>query len=196
MVGLNGWNNWHIKQAAAVVRGGGVIAYPTEGVFGLGCDPQNEEAVHRILFLKQRSVAKGLILIAASLEQLSVFIDFPEDCRDRVCSTWPGPVTWVLPARAGVPRWLRGDHRGVAVRVTAHPLAQALCLEAGALVSTSANRGGVLPARSANKVRAYFNDDIDYIMPGEIDLTLGPTEIRDAVSGKVLRARETMRSCS
>jgi L-threonylcarbamoyladenylate synthase len=193
-VELNGWNYWHIKRAAVVVRGGGVIAYPTEAVFGVGCDPWNQEAVYRILCLKQRDVAKGLILIAAAVEQLSAFVDFPEDCRERVCSTWPGPVTWVLPARAGIPRWLRGDNRGVAVRVTAHPQAKALCQEVGVLVSTSANPGGTLPARSANKVRAYFRDGIDYLMPGQVDLSLGPSEIRDAVSGRVLRARDTPRS--
>ncbi len=167
---------------------GGVIAYPTEAVFGLGCDPWNGAAVCRILRLKRRSPAKGLILVAAELAQLEPFVYFPNQAiLDRVLSTWPGPVTWVLPARSGVPKWLRGDYKSLAVRVTAHPIASALCAEAGALVSTSANPSGCIPARCVQKVRAYFKNALDYIVPGEVGLEERPTEIRDGITGKILR---------
>jgi L-threonylcarbamoyladenylate synthase len=165
-----------------------VIAYPTEAVFGLGCDPWNGAAVCRILKLKRRSMAKGLIVIAADLAQLEAFVYFPSPAiQERVCSTWPGPVTWVLPARAGVPKWLSGDYTSLAVRVTAHPIASALCAEAGALVSTSANPSGCTPARCAQEVRAYFKDALDYIVLGEVGREGRPTEIRDAITGKILR---------
>src|ERR671919_26694 len=104
-----------------------LIAYATEAVFGLGCDPWNSAAIARIMQLKRRKLSKGLILIAADKAQLEPFIRFPNRAvLERVCSTWPGPVTWVLPACAGIPRGLRGDHQSLAVRVTA-PLARALC---------------------------------------------------------------------
>jgi L-threonylcarbamoyladenylate synthase len=181
-------NRWHLKQAAQAVVQGGVIAYPTEAVFGLGCDPWNGEAVCRILRLKRRSMAKGLIVIAVDLAQIEPFVYFPSPViLNRVVSTWPGPVTWVLPARAGVPRWLRGNYQSLAVRVTAHPTASSLCAEIGALVSTSANPSGCIPARCVQRVRAYFNNALDYIVPGAVGRGKGPTEIRDALSSTILR---------
>jgi L-threonylcarbamoyladenylate synthase len=180
--------NWPIKQAARAVARGGVIAYPTEAVFGLGCDPWNSAAIARIMQLKRRKLSKGLILIAADKAQLEPFIRFPNRAvLERVCSTWPGPVTWVLPACAGIPRGLRGDHQSLAVRVTAHPLARALCTLTGALVSTSANPSGCPPARCVQRVRSYFKNTLDYILPGELGQESSPTEIRDALTGEVLR---------
>lgn len=183
-----GLNTWHIKQAARRVAAGGLIAYPTEAVFGLGCDPLDAQAVWRLLALKRRSPTKGLIVIAADPGQLRglVRLDGP-GLPERLAETWPGPVTWILPARPAVPPWLRGVHSGLAVRVTAHPIARALCARAGPLVSTSANPAGRPPARSAMKVRAYFGAELDYIVPGEVDRRAQPTEIRDGGSGRVLR---------
>ena len=171
------------------MAGGDLIAYPTEAVYGLGCDPFDAAAVWRLLALKRRPAAKGLIVIAARLDQLQglVCLDDPA-LRERVLSTWPGPVTWILPARPEVPEWLRGAHSGLAVRVTAHPVARALCARTGALVSTSANPAGRPPARTGLKVRAYFHGEIDYIVPGAVGPQAQPTEIRDARSGRMLRA--------
>lgn len=171
-----------------MVRHGGIIAYPTESVFGLGCDPLRLDTVVRLLQLKQRPAAKGLILIASDLEQLLPFLQ-PLDaaCRERVLATWPGPVTWLLPARPETPTLLRGEHDTLAVRVTAHPLAAALCRACGtALVSTSANLGGRPPARSALAVRRTFGEAIDYVLPGEAG-GAPVTEIRDARSGAIVR---------
>lgn len=182
-------NAWHLHQAARWVASGGIIAYPTEAVFGLGCDPFDAAAVWRLLALKRRPVAKGLIVIAAEIEQLQrlVHLGGPE-LNEGPAASWPGPVTWILPARPDVPEWLRGAHSGLAVRVTAHPAARALCARAGPLVSTSANPAGRPPARTAMKVRAYFGRAVDYIVPGEVDQSAQPTEIRDACSGRVVRA--------
>jgi L-threonylcarbamoyladenylate synthase len=178
-----------IREAAQAIRAGGVVAYPTEAVYGLGCDPMDRAAVFRILRLKQRPVEKGLILIAADVAQLKPYVVFPdEEVFRRVSSTWPGPVTWVFPARWDVPRWLRGAHHSLAVRVTAHPIARLLCRKVGAIVSTSANPGGYAPARSARQVRNYFGTAVDYVLTGSVDLRAGPTEIRDALSGNVLRS--------
>lgn len=178
-----------VDHAAELIRSGGVVAYPTEAVFGLGCDPMDEQAVLRILALKERSVFEGVILIAASIRQLEPFIHpLTESMRELVFPTWPGPHTWIVPARADCPAWIRGRHETIAVRVTAHPLAAELCARAGcAVVSTSANLHGAPPARSADEVEGYFGARVDFILPGETGGLERPTAIRDAVSGTVMR---------
>lgn len=182
-------NPWQLKRAARIIHGGGIIAYPTEAVYGLGCDPLNPDAVLRLLALKQRPVEKGLILIAAELAQLAPFIaPLHETDLATVNATWPGPVTWLLPARPDTPTWLRGEHHSIAVRITAHPLAAALCRAAGqAIVSTSANPGGLPPARTALSVKRYFSDQVDLILPGALDKAAQPTTIRDLRSGRIIR---------
>ncbi|HEY5601869.1 MAG TPA: L-threonylcarbamoyladenylate synthase [Gammaproteobacteria bacterium] len=183
-------NPWKIKQAATVILNGGIIAYPTEAVYGLGCNPLDTTAVLRLLRLKQRALEKGLILVAANLDQLEPFITIPSDAiRRKISATWPGPVTWVLPAQPGIPAILTGAHRTLAVRVSAHPAVQAVCREIDQpLVSTSANRESAPPARSALAVRRIFGQGVDFILHGAVDRAAKPTEIRDALTGQVLRA--------
>ncbi|MFB3091110.1 MAG: L-threonylcarbamoyladenylate synthase [Gammaproteobacteria bacterium] len=180
--------NFHLNQAVMALNMGGIIAYPTEAVFGLGCYPEDFCSVAKILSLKDRSVNKGLILIAASVGQIAPYVEYPDDkVKQEVISTWPGPVTWVLPAKASVPYWVTGGKNTVAVRVSAHPIAQALCHRAGVIVSTSANPVRCTPATNVIKVRSYFGNKIDYILPGETGSQRHPTEIREATTGKVLR---------
>ena len=181
---------WPLRHAVETLRAGGVIAYPTEAVYGLGCDPLEYEAVDRIIALKQRDAAKGLILIASDLEQLLPFMTkLPDAVMKQLEASWPGPVTWVVPAAQSLPFWLSGGRETIAVRVTAHPLASALCRSADmALVSTSANKSGQPPARSALQVRSLFGENVDYVLPGELGALKKPTEIREALTGKVLRA--------
>lgn len=181
-----------LEQAVAVLRQGGVIAYATEAVFGVGCDPDAEAAVVRLLAIKQRPVEKGLILIAERLDQLLPYIDLaaltPAQ-RARVEASWPGPVTWIMPARATTPRWLTGRFDTLAVRVSAHSQVQALCRAFGKpLVSTSANLAGEEPGRSADEVRVALGERLDYVLAGEVGGRANPSEIRDARSGDVLRA--------
>lgn len=181
-------SSWRIKLAVDCVSRGGVIAYPTESVYGLGCLPFDIEAVTRILRLKRRHPKKGLIIVAATFEQLIPYIEISADVPLKdILNTWPGPITWVLPAKKHVPVWLRGIQGGIAVRLSAHPIVQDLCYTAGALVSTSANPEGYQPAKNPAKVRTYFGNRIDYILCG---LTGGaaPTMIRHAISGRLLRA--------
>jgi L-threonylcarbamoyladenylate synthase len=179
-------------EAAIVLRAGGVVAYPTEAVWGLGCDPFDEDAVLRLLAVKQRPVDKGLILIAASIAQLDGLADWdalPGQRRGEVLASWPGPHTWIVPAAARVPRWITGVHEGVAVRVSAHPAVVALC-EAfgGALVSTSANRAAAPPPRKAADLDAELLSAIDGCVSGETGDLARPTPIRDARSGAEIRA--------
>jgi len=181
---------WPMRRAVDAVRNGGVIAYPTEAIYGLGCDPLEYEAVNRIFDLKGRDIKKGLILIAARVEQLLPFMArLPDPVMKKLEASWPGPVTWVVPAAPSLPFWLSGGRDTLAVRVTAHALTRQLCEACDmALVSTSANQSGQSPARSALQVRATFGDKLDYVLNGELGGLKKPTEIRDASTGKVLRA--------
>ena len=180
---------WPLRRAREAILGGGVIAYPTEAVFGFGCDPLNARAVARILAIKQRDAAKGFILIAADISQLEPFMQLDAAMHAALLKSWPGPVTWVVPASAGVPEWLSGGRDTLAVRVTAHPVARALCEATGlALVSTSANLSGHPPLRSPLAVRRLLGKHVDYVVPGAVGGLKKPTEIRDARTGKVLRA--------
>lgn len=178
-----------ISAACRALARGGIIAYPTEGVYGLGCDPADADAVMRLLALKQRPWQKGLILIAAEPAALAPWIaPLDEAIRQRIEPTWPGPVTWLLPAAADCPATVRGEHDSVAVRVTAHPTAAALCRRwGGALVSTSANRGGGEPARDAATVRRLFGDRLDAVIDAPVGDLERPTPIRDGRTGKTLR---------
>jgi L-threonylcarbamoyladenylate synthase len=179
-----------IQKAARILREGGVVAYPTEGLFGLGCLPDEREAAERILAIKRRDPSMGLILIASRPRQLEPYAVVPSDGAALV-STIDHPVTWVLPATAAAPSWIRGRHPGVAVRITAHPVAAALCDAAGsALVSTSANRAGRPPARNSIVLRRRFGRLVDYIVPGQCGPAKGASEIRDFASGAVLRPAE------
>jgi L-threonylcarbamoyladenylate synthase len=179
----------HIHEASRALAGGGIIAYPTEAVWGLGCEPLNEHACLKLMLLKQRDTGKGLILIASGFEQLAPYLaDVPQKKLDAALATWPGPATWIVPASAHVPRWLTGGRATLAVRVTAHPVASALCRAySGALVSTSANVSGRPPARSALQVRARLGHGLDYVLAGELGGRSAPTPIRDLMTGKLLR---------
>jgi L-threonylcarbamoyladenylate synthase len=179
----------HVDRAARTVLDGGVIAYPTEGVYGLGCLPGNRDAVERILVIKRRSWRKGLLLIAADVEQLEPLIVLPEGpLSDTILASWPGPTTWVLEAKPGVPRWLTGGKDTLGVRVTTHPIARRLCQRVnGPLVSTSANRSGRPPLRRVLLVRRNFGALVDYVVPGALGGDRGPTAIKDGRTGRLLR---------
>ncbi|MGQ4660454.1 Sua5/YciO/YrdC/YwlC family protein [Lysobacter sp. F6437] len=181
-----------LTPAIAALRRGGVIAYPTEAVWGLGCDPFDQAAVTRLLALKQRPVDKGLILIAGARAQLDGLLDLdalPRDRHDTVLASWPGPNTWIIPATTKVPRWITGDHAGVAVRVSAHPTVVALCAAfGGPLVSTSANPAGAEPPRQLDAFDPALRDAIDAIVEGDTGGLSSPTSIRDARSGTTLRS--------
>ena len=178
---------FRLAQAGQVIRNGGVVAYPTEAVYGLGCNPLDAKAVYRLLALKRRPVEKGLILIASSLDQLLPFVQFEGDWTEQVKASWPGPHTWLLPAAPELPYWINGGRDSVACRVTAHPIASALCEHVGhALVSTSANRSGQQPARTPLQVRLRC-PGVDNIVCGKLGDLKNPTPIRDARSGAQIR---------
>ncbi len=175
------------RQACDVLLGGGVIAYPTEGVFGLGCLPDDIDAVARILRIKERSPRKGLILIAARPGQFDDWID--PATRGALPEPDPKqPVTWIVTPTARVPAIVTGDHPGLAVRITTNPIAAAICDAVDMpIVSTSANVAGRPVARNAFILRRNFAHLVDYVVPGECGPASGPSEIRDLETGRVLR---------
>ena len=181
-----------LADAVAALRRGGVVAYPTEAVFGLGCDPHDHAAFERLFALKQRPPTQGVLLIGAEFAHVAPYIDLaatPASALERAQASWPGPHTWIFPRAAGVPAWIAGGHAGIALRVTAHPPAAALCRAfGGALVSTSANRHGEPPARRAEDVRHAFPTGIDAILNGETGGLERPTPIRDAITGESVRS--------
>jgi L-threonylcarbamoyladenylate synthase len=184
---MNQLSSLKLRHAAQVIRSGGIVAYPTEAVFGLGCDPDCQAAVRQILNLKQRSQHAGFILIAESPAQLYDWITPTAAERERLLAT-RGVITWIVTANPLTPHWITGGRKTLAVRITQHPVAAALCHLAGTpLVSTSANRHGHAPARSTLSVRCKFGRQIDYIVPGATGAQLRPSEIRDARTGTVLR---------
>jgi L-threonylcarbamoyladenylate synthase len=180
------------EAAAALLRNGGVLAYPTEAVYGLGCDPHDRIAFERLFALKQRPPTQGVLLIAADFSQVERYIDLgkvPADVLAQVQASWPGPNTWIFPRTAAVPEWVAGAHAGIALRVTAHAPAAALCRAyGGALVSTSANPHGSPPARSAQTVLEYFGAALEGVLDAPLGGQQRPTVIRDALSGAIIRA--------
>ena len=179
----------HIDRAARTVHAGGVIAYPTEAVYGLGCLPEHGAAVERLLEIKGRPKHKGFVLIGADIAQLQRYAILPEEpWRSKILASWPGPVTWVLEAQPGVPAWITGRRDTVAVRLTDHDLARRLCRRVGgALISTSANVSRRPPLKRLLQVRREFGR-VDYILAGPVGTLQRPTLIRDGLSGAVLRS--------
>ena len=179
---------WRARRAAGVVEAGGVIAYPTEAVWGLGCNPWDGEAVMRLLALKDRPVEKGLILVADDIEQFDFLLhDLPEAWQTRLAGSWPGPYTWLVPHQGRLPAWISGAHDTVALRVTDHPLVCRLCALVGPLVSTSANPAGRPAARSALRVRQYFGDTLDAIDGRPLAGRPNTSQIRDLRTGDLVR---------
>ncbi|MDX1459598.1 MAG: Sua5/YciO/YrdC/YwlC family protein [Xanthomonadales bacterium] len=177
------------EEAAGCLRRGQVIAYPTEAVFGLGCDPANETAVRNLLSLKQRPVEAGLILIGHSLQQFDGWVgEVSAQLRERAAESWPGPITWLFPRGPLAASFIVGRHETVAIRVIDHEPSRALCAAfGGPVVSTSANPRSAAPARSSGEVESYFGNYIGGILEGALGGRDQPSEIRDLATGKVIR---------
>ena len=184
-----------LEQAVETVRQGGVIAYPTEAVWGLGCDPWNREAVCRILDIKTRPIEKGMILVASSESQVAPLLEpLTAEQRQALAQTWPGPYTWLIPdTNNWVPDWVKGQFTTVAVRISDHPVVKALCEATGhPLVSTSANKAGEPPLMLEEQIISHFGAVsgamIDTIVPGDTGSQNTPSEIRDLQTGQVIRS--------
>lgn len=179
-----------ICRAVEMLERQAVVAYPTESVWGLGCDPHSAPAVEKILQLKKRKVDKGLILIADSIERFAPFLDgLDAELLRRFSEPTAKPTTWLVPDNGTAPLWITGGRDTLALRVTEHPVAAALSkLAGGPLVSTSANPQGLPAAKTAAEVENYFGTAIDVLAPGQVGGALNPSEIRYLISGDIVRA--------
>ncbi len=180
--------DWRLSFAAAVLAEGGVVAHATEAVFGLAASAFDAEACARVAHLKRRAASQQFIVVAHSLEQISTLVVLDTPLLAQILASWPGPNTWILPATDSAPGWLTGTRQRLAVRLTAHPQAAALCDRAGPLISTSANPSGHPPARRVFEARRYFGARVDYFLPGVVGARQRPSRIRDGLSGAVVRA--------
>ncbi|MEM5530426.1 L-threonylcarbamoyladenylate synthase [Gammaproteobacteria bacterium AS21] len=180
-----------LDEAVMTLQQGGVIAYPTEAVWGVGCDPYNSEAVAKLLQLKNRHVDKGLILVAANVDQLQdLYLDLPDDLQARLLEPRAQPTTWLIEDKLNIiPRHIKGQHSAVAIRISAHPLVQALCESFdGMIVSTSANPSGFSPALSLQQCQSYFDLQVGCYVEGELGANDKPSQIIDLSSAVVLRS--------
>ncbi|WP_110686549.1 L-threonylcarbamoyladenylate synthase [Salinicola aestuarinus] len=182
-------DNGQMAAAVTALQRGGVIAYPTEGVWGLGCNPDDATALSRLIALKGRASDKGLILIAGEIAQLEPWLaGIDSEARERLEASWPGPNTWLIPDNGRAQALLHGAHPTLAVRVSDHPLVRELCAAwGGALVSTSANRAGEAPAMSGDAIRTLFGDAVDVVVDGALGGRDRPSTIRDLASNRTLR---------
>ncbi len=176
-----------VGEARDFLKQGKIIAYPTEAVYGLGCDPFNQQAVEAVLALKHRSQSKGLILLIADWSQLTPLIEpISDELLEPVRASWPGPVTWIFPKASTMPDWLTGQHHGIAIRMSAHPIAHQLCVN-GPVVSTSANISGQNSAIDIAGLRLQFPQGIDAVLTGELGGLSQPSRIFDVTTGVCLR---------
>ena len=180
-------NSQKVRTAKYVLLNGGVITYPTEGVFGLGCIADDYVAVNRILKIKNRKLTKGLIIIISDVNQIKNWIDINIENNDLHSSN-ENPITWILPANNDAPHWIKGNHSSIAVRKTTHPIARKLCISTNsALISTSANIANRPPARNVFILHRLFSNLVDYMVPGNCGTKNRPSEIRNLVTGDILR---------
>lgn len=176
-----------LHTAVQQMQNGKIIAYPTEAVYGIGCDPFNEQAVLKLLALKHRSSSKGLIILIANWSQLTPLIaPIPDGLLSHVQATWPGHVTWIFPKSSLIPSWISGNQPTVAIRMSAHPIARQLCMQ-GPVVSTSANISGREPARDIMELFNQFPQGIDVLIEGDIGDQQNPSAIYDVLTGERLR---------
>lgn len=181
---------WQAQFATHIMRQGGVIAHPTEAVWGLACDPFSETAVDDLLVLKGRPIEKGLILVSSNIDHFTYLLKpLCSDMRARFCEPTLRPTTWIVPDPAQImPAWIRGSHAGVAVRVSNHPVIKELSgFFGGPIISTSANPAGKKPAMSVREIRQYFKGNLDYVLSGSLGGALRPSQIIDLATGKILR---------
>ena len=178
-----------VQRAVQFLKLGEVIAYPTESVYGFGCDPFNAEAVAKILQLKNREIKKGFILVAAEWEQVEHLVEQVSPMLlSQIQNTWPGPTTWIFPVKPSVPEWICGNNGNISIRISDHPIIREICNSfGGPIISTSANTKGNIPTRDYFTTKMLFENDVAYILNGKTGGLLKPTTIKDAITGEVLR---------
>ena len=180
---------WALNRFAHAVSQGAIFGYPTDTVWGFGCHPLIASSAARILQIKNRSPAKGLILLSSKLEYCAAYVGLDPEQLEPVQSSTDHPTTWLVPASRNCPPWIRGNYPTVAIRITNHPLVEFLCDRLKApVISTSANRSGKATVRNAVQMRKQFGDELDFIVNGFATGSNRPSEIKSLLSGTTLRS--------
>lgn len=176
------------KGATIFLKNGDIIGYPTEAVYGLGCDPWNQEGVSRICSIKKRSSAKNFIVVAASINQLDNLID-TKILTKSVVNSWPGHTTWLIPAVNTAPEWLIDNNTGlIAIRVSNHETIKELCLKYNSpLISTSANISGDPAVTTQKGFEKVFEKAIPYLVNGDIGKHTNTSIINNMITGERIR---------
>ncbi len=180
---------WALNRYSHAVAHGAVFGYPTDTIWGFGCHPLIATAVARLLRIKNRDPARGLILLASRIEYCAAYID--ADARDLWSIHAPAaqPTTWLVAAGKSCPPWIRGNFPTVAIRITDHPLVLQLCDRLMApIVSTSANRTGGATVRNALQMRRQFGAELDFIVGGFNPGSGRPSEIKSLSDGAIARS--------
>lgn len=174
------------------LKKGLLIIYPTEAVWGIGCDPKNSQAFDDLLAAKNRPIHKGVILIAANYDQLLPYVNdklIPMDKRTEIFSSWPGAVTYLLPASNDAPEYITGGSDLIAVRITTHPTVCRICNEfGGAIVSTSANLSGQPTAETLAEVQKVFEKKVSVYVNEPLGKNKKPSKIINGITGEIIRS--------
>lgn len=180
-------SDFSIRLAAQIVRNGGVIAYPTDTVYGLGCDPYNIDAVEKINAIKQRPANKHFILLASSIEQIRPLIQLKK-AQEKLITDTDSPTSWVVDAAPYAPGWLVDDNNSLTVRISSHENIVHLCrILAHPLISTSANISGKKPADNAIKLHQYFHNKVDKILISNTKQPGKPSKIIRLCDNHIIR---------
>ena len=170
------------------IRRGGIIAYPTESCFGLGCDPKNKKEINKIIKLKKRSLNKNFILIGSSLKHFDSFTNsFNDVTKKKLFSKWPGPHTWVIKANHRCPNWLKSNSK-LALRIPSFSSCQALINSIDmAITSSSLNLSGKIPLRNYRDAYKFLPDKVKLIK-GRIGNNRNPSVIQDFKTKYIIRS--------
>lgn len=169
----------------------GVICYPTEAVWGIGCHPNSSKAFEKILRIKNRPDDKGVILIASTLAQLIPYIDIDTNTKQQLAAIWPGFITCLLPKSPSCPSYLSGKYDNLAVRLTTHPTVTELCQAINSpLVSTSANISGEAAIKDLNEAKRLFGTQIDYYVDAPLGGEAKPSRIIQLTEQQTVVIRE------
>ncbi|MFC1511950.1 L-threonylcarbamoyladenylate synthase [Candidatus Latescibacterota bacterium] len=181
-----------ITRAVVILRAGGVIVYPTETVYGIGCDPLDQRACERIQDLKGRRETKAMLLVASSRRQVEDMAGPLDPLASALADRfWPGPLTIVLKPAGTLPPHLLGPTGGGGFRVSSDPVSTALARELGRpLVSTSANKTGTQPLVTFEEACAQFERLVDLVLPPAEKLSGVPSTLVDVTSGRLVVIRQ------
>ena len=157
-------SDFSIRHAAHIIKHGGIIAYPTDTIYGLGCDPYNQHAVEQINRIKLRPANKQFILLAGNIKQIKPLILINQQ-QEKLLSQKTEPTSWVVNASTAAPAWLIDEKNTLTIRISQHKDVKKLCHALGhAIISTSANPSGKTPAKNALKLHQYFHSSVDKII--------------------------------